>query len=349
MARARRAEDRMRGTWPRAAWRIIKTKRTVKGRDSDDLDAFVDSIMAADLLVVSGAGAITDDFAPLAITILDLVALLNRRGATTAMLGQGIGPIADSALFAKASSVLPRADLIGIREQLCGLPLLRSMGVSPERIFVTGDDAVDLAYRHGAAPEDAHAIGFNVRMARYSGLRPDVFDEVRTALLEAAARHKAELIGLPISQYPKELDASVIDRLLDSGTSTEPPRDATDVIVRTRRCRLVVTGSYHAAVFALAQGIPVVGLAGSDYYVSKFEGLMDQFGAGCSLVRLDAPNLRSTLTGAIDDAWECLSEVRPLLLKAAERQVNRSRSAYESLFAQLTRTESQPITDIGRT
>ena len=33
-----------------------------------------------------------------------------------------------------------------------------------------------------------------------------------------------------------------------------------------------VTGSYHAGVFALAQGIPVVGLLQSAYYEQKFIG-----------------------------------------------------------------------------
>jgi polysaccharide pyruvyl transferase WcaK-like protein len=50
---------------------------------------------------------------------------------------------------------------------------------------------------------------------------------------------------------------------------------------------VVVAGSYHAAVFALSQGIPVVALVKSPYYVNKMVGLGDQFGAGCEIVRLD--------------------------------------------------------------
>ena len=51
------------------------------------------------------------------------------------------------------------------------------------------------------------------------------------------------------------------------------------LIEQISRCRLVIVGSYHAAVFALAQGVSAIGLAGNAYYLQKFEGLAaNQFG-----------------------------------------------------------------------
>src|SRR5436309_2163397 len=102
-ATARRAENRVRAVRPLAAKRMIKTKRRLKGSHSSDLDQFLSSVLSADLVVVSGAGAITDDFAPLAITILDLLDLAIRRGIPAAMFGQGIGPIDDAELHDKAA------------------------------------------------------------------------------------------------------------------------------------------------------------------------------------------------------------------------------------------------------
>jgi polysaccharide pyruvyl transferase WcaK-like protein len=331
-SRVRTKEDRFRRNRPITASRVMNARRALRRKRSAELHAFVEALATADVVVVSGAGAITDEFAPLAWTILDLVELASSRGTPTAMFGQGIGPIEDPALLEKANAVLPQVSVLGIRERLRGLPLLQSFGVAPERVFVTGDDAIDLAYRHGPAPEDASGIGVSVRVARYSGLEESVLDEIGATLMQAAERHRATLIGLPISQYPKERDASVIDRVLRSGVLTEPPLSAMDVITRTRECRIVVTGSYHAAVFALAQGIPAVGIAASEYYVSKFEGLIDQFGEGCWIVRVDPSNLRETLASAIDDAWNASSEVRRSLHDAAARQQEESLAAYRALL-----------------
>ena len=61
------------------------------------------------------------------------------------------------------------------------------------------------------------------------------------------------------------------------------------------RCRIVVSGAYHVAVFALAQGIPVVGLSSSRYYDDKFEGLAAMFGTGLELVRLDGDDVEDRL------------------------------------------------------
>ena len=108
-----------------------------------------------------------------------------------------------------------------------------------------------------------------------------------------------------------------------------------DVIRRVGECRLVVAGSYHAGVFALAQGIPVVGIARSEYYRNKFEGLADQFGAGCAVVRADDKDFASKLGAAIDWAWNESETVRPQLLHAAESQVLASRAVYERLPALL--------------
>ena len=75
------------------------------------------------------------------------------------------------------------------------------------------------------------------------------------------------------------------------------------LIKQTARCRIVVTGAYHAAVFALAQGIPVVCLSNSPYYLAKFQGLEDLFGLGCATVRLSEPDLPARLAAAIERTW----------------------------------------------
>jgi polysaccharide pyruvyl transferase WcaK-like protein len=91
----------------------------------------------------------------------------------------------------------------------------------------------------------------------------------------------------------------------------------------------MVTGAYHAAVFALSQGIPVVALTSSEYYDDKFLGLGDMFGTGLELVHLDGDDLAEQLGGAIRSAWKAAPEMRPALLASAERQIATSRQAFD--------------------
>jgi colanic acid/amylovoran biosynthesis protein len=111
------------------------------------------------------------------------------------------------------------------------------------------------------------------------------------------------------------------------------------VIKQITRCRIVVTGAYHAAVFALSQGIPVVGLAKSPYVVQKFLGLADQFGTGCQLVFLDGSDLYQALLAAMEKTWMCADELRSSLQEAALRQIGASRRAYQKFYEQVTSRE----------
>jgi colanic acid/amylovoran biosynthesis protein len=106
---------------------------------------------------------------------------------------------------------------------------------------------------------------------------------------------------------------------------------------------LVVTGSYHGAVFALAQGIPAVGLAGSEYYVAKFRGLAEQFGGGCEVVGLDQPRLEARLEAAVEDGWRSMPALGPRLVRAAERQVAHGRDAYRDLHRIVTAPRVEPV------
>ena len=64
------------------------------------------------------------------------------------------------------------------------------------------------------------------------------------------------------------------------------PTSWVDVFEQIGFCRVLITGSYHAGVFALAQGVPSICVAQSQYYVDKFVGLADQFGEGCRVIQL---------------------------------------------------------------
>jgi colanic acid/amylovoran biosynthesis protein len=301
------------------------------GVDSRALEAYLNELFAADLVVLSGGGDINDTFNNFAMTLLDVMATTAGRATKTAIFGQGFGPIRDPKLLVRAKSVLPTVAMICCREHRAGVPLLYSLGVSPSRVITTGDDAIEIAYE-ARSEKPGNGIGVNLRVVDYSGVDLSAIEKIRPVLHTAGRKHNAPLIPLPIARHNRESDAKSIRQILagyddrsDGGEDLDSPLD---VIKQVARCRVVVTGSYHAGVFALAQGIPVVGLAKSAYYVDKFLGLADQFGIGCQTVFLDDEQLCSKLTTAIDVAWRSAEEVKCPLLEAAKRQIEMGWDAY---------------------
>jgi hypothetical protein len=85
------------------------------------------------------------------------------------------------------------------------------------------------------------------------------------------------------------------------------------------------------AVFALSQGIPVVGLSTSRYYDDKFEGLTAMFGTGLELVRLDEDGLEDRLRTAVRRLWARTPQLRPVLLERAVVQIDASNAVFDRI------------------
>jgi len=291
--------------------------------------SFRERVTGASLLVASGAGVLNDAFEDQASPLLDELDFALQAGIPVVAFGQGVGPITDPKLLSRAQEVLPRLSLIGLREGRTGLPLLESLGVARDRIFVTGDDAIELALdRRPSSLGDA--IGINVRLANYAGTDEQLIGRLREPLHCAAQKLKSSLLSVPISLHHTDSDIVSNGSVLDdkspgSQTGIESPED---VIRLVGKCRVVVTGSYHGGVFALAQGIPIVGLMQSPYYEQKFRGLQQQFPGGCRTLDFRQPVTSVEIQDAICGAWESAEQVREALIEAATHQVELSRAAY---------------------
>jgi polysaccharide pyruvyl transferase WcaK-like protein len=343
---AHRVDSRFRDRLPNLSDGLAFRRAKGHPTDRTDIEAFLHVADSADLLVLSGGGYMTDVFRGHAASSLELLSRFQRRGAPTAMVGQGIGPLRDRTLLARARATLPRVGLLALREGRAALPFLDTLGVPRERIRVTGDDAIEPAL--AARPDRlGTSLGVNVRVSSYSRVGRDLFGELRTALRRAADSVGAALLPVPISSAPADSDVESLREFLPGGGAGGGWPDGLDtpltVIRRIGECRVVVTGSYHAGVFALSQGIPVVGLSRSDYYTDKFLGLADQFGSGCRLVSLDEP-LNEALPARIIELWREAEALRPDLLAAASRQVEEGREAY-ALLGLLTGSPSELPSD----
>lgn len=328
-------EAYLRREWPRLAYRMIQLGELSRPKRARVLTVFGEALSNADLVIVSGMGGINSTFEPHALLLLAVLRQAKRLGAGTALLGQGLGPIRTARLRERAGIVLSHTDLITLREKRKGMALLDGIGVDRSRVMITGDDSVELAY-DARGRDLGSGIGINLRCAFYSAIDHSLVEIIRPVLHDAATGHSAPLIPVPIRLAGRDSDIPPIRSLLDGYSRAtdgwEGIETPAQLIRQIARCRVVVTGSYHAAVFAVAQGIPAVGLARSEYYVDKFLGLSDMFGAGCELIRLDDPGFPVLLRAAIDRAWEAGDGLRPLLLAAAANQVAAGNAAYLRLY-----------------
>jgi len=300
----------------------------------DDTSQLARAIRDADLLVVTGGGFICDSEKPHILKTLNRVEIAAKLGKPTVMVGQGIGPVTDAELEARLRSVLPSVSLLLIREEKVGRPLLEALGVKPEQIVMTSDDAVEMAYEARTSGWGT-GLGINLRLSHYTEVKGGYIGKIKPVLHRVAGKYKAKLISIPISQDIREADSDVIQQLMNGYDRVDPgwrryetPRE---LIRKVGQCRLVVTGAFHAAVFALSQGIPAIGLVKSEEYVIKFAGLKNDFGAGCEVFHLDDEHLQEKLSVAMDSLWTSVETLRPQLLNAAKQQIDWGHAGYQQV------------------
>jgi colanic acid/amylovoran biosynthesis protein len=315
--------------------RLLRLRASLRAAEHQSLSAFLGAIEDSRVIVISGAGGIGDSFSAYSNLVLLALQCAQRRGIPAVMVGHGFGTLHSPGLRNKASAILPQVSRIALREERASKPLLASLGVAEHRVVTTGDDSVELAY-DARGNHLGTALGVNLRIGRSTATSESDIAPVRNGLQRFASRVHVPLVPLPIARQ-RDLDAVVIRQLidgLDDATEHEYDLDTpAKVISQVARCRVVLTGAYHAAVFALAQGVPVVCLMRSQYSVDRFLGLEAQFGCGCHAVSLDDADVVGRIADALTRAWNEAPLIRDRLAAAAVRQIVAGRAAYASLAA----------------
>lgn len=320
--------------------RVVSGVRTLIGGEADSVSdtppqlPVPAAIEQASLVLAMGGGYMTDIDLYQAHRTLNLLERARALGIPTAMLGQGLGPMSDPRLLERAATVLPDVDVIAVREGLRGPALLTELGVAPDRVLVTGDDAVEFAYRMRRS-EIGTDLGVCLRVADYSKVTDSARDTLGAVVRASAVEFDAALAPLIISEYDSEDRRSTLPLL--AGASRIRPvigraGTAEGVARQVSRCRVLVTSAYHLAVFALSQGIPAIGVTASQYYDDKFYGLADMFGAGLRVVHLDSTDLERELAQQVRELWEAAPELRDTLQHKAVEQIDASRAGLERVF-----------------
>ena len=342
--RIRWREKLFAGRFPRLARAGKRFDRWAEPSERDAAGRFYDAVRAADAVVAAGGGYVNDHYHEHAWKVFATLNLAQGLGRPTAMFGIGLGPISRHDLVWHGGAVLRRLEVLALREAELGPVEARRLGVAPDHTVVTGDDAVAVAVRQAVLPAGRRrGVGVNLRLAADAEVPDEALPRVRAGVADAAGARGGDLVPLVVrtAESPaNDVDAArrIFGPDAESLTTAREVRTPQQALAEVARCRVVVTGAYHNAVFALAMGIPVVGLARSAYYGSKLGGVARQFGTGMAVLSLDDPGLQAKLAAEVVRLWDEASSLEAPLKEAAAAQVARGDGAYDRFFARLGRT-----------
>lgn len=236
---------------------------------------------------------------------------LRAAGVPYVMSGLGVGPLDGVADERSVAELVGGAERVALRDE-GSADLCRSLGVDAGRSTTTGDDALGLrpsgadtlaAALAEVGVGDRPYLAVSIRAAPYVG---DVDLERWSAEVDrVAAERELAVLGVALNDVGADPEAALLARLAHGGARRRAPWHVLGVEHDPRLAAAAMAGaqaaavhSYHAALFALVAGRPVVLGAASDYYRRKAEGLARLVGLQEAFVA--RPGEPADLAGRLD-------------------------------------------------
>jgi polysaccharide pyruvyl transferase WcaK-like protein len=293
-----------------------------------------------DLYVWAGGGFLADHFGSLATQLANTLEYLSNRGVPSVAFGLGVGPLNRPRIATTVQVSMSNLLFIGLRERFSHL-LLQQWSFPENKLCVTGDDAIPLVLPKRPAQLGSN-LGIGLRVTYYSGLYENELQCISRVLNAFCSKHGVRVASIPIARQDLASNRSIFA----TGVPViEPEFTLESLFDSVASCRVVVTASYHAAVFALSMGVSVVAIVATDYYRQKFEGLKGQFDDLFQIVQVDASTGQATepsLAASLEYAWEHAPERGPALTAQAEAQMATGLAFRRQVFTYLRQHFAQP-------
>lgn len=283
-----------------------------------------DAINEADLVVATGGAYLNASSGDHAYKTYELLSEVIKAGVPFALMGHSFEPFTDDAIKRYAEQILPQAALITCRDSEVSPAILEALDVDERKYYITGDESLEIVYNVSPA-ELGSGIGVHLRVDAHAQISGAEIAWLRPLLAQAIDQFDSDLVPLP---FAIDKDPTPIQAITggDGGASVDTVEK---LLAQFTKCRIVVTSHYHAAVFALAMGISVVGVVNSPAYADKFKGLKSKFHGGVSLIYVH----QDGASEAIYSAWDEAPKLRTELLHTTRKQITAIKGAYTLLRA----------------
>ena len=324
---------------------------------ADSAWGVIEAIRSSDAVAIAGGGNIASNW-PLHIferaTIGELAALFEKPLVVT---GQTIGPELTAEDAPLVTALLSSARLVGLREG-ASLALVAQLGVPTALLTHTVDDASFLGEPTAAAdqptacvaddepaprPPTAEATACVVSLSMHLGGAPrDAFvDRIAQLLDGIVATTGLEIVFLAHfgSIHPGDSrgDSVLHDAVAAAMTSprvrTVTPTTAVDAAMLARGAALVVTSRYHPAVFAVAGGVPTIGIPVDAYTSIKLTGALGNFGQSAILPVVEL--LAGLGERVVEATWNARGDIHSTGARRAEEKRLDSGAWWDSVAAAL--------------
>ncbi len=308
--------------------RLEEVLRRAEGADADAPPpaaepAVVAAVRRSSAVVVSGGGNLNSSWPEHIYERVALLELARRFGKRRIVLGQTLGPELRTRERELVHEVLANAHFVGVRETY-SLRYAQALAVPESVLELQLDDAWILEPRAAEAAGGPSRPWIGITLT--SGIRPLAAATEQLRMLSRAL--DVDLVFLPHVRgaHDDERVARELERAFggDGRLSVRDVEAAETARRRISGASMVISSRYHPLVFALAAGVPALGVHLDEYTRIKLVGALGHAGLG-----------EWTLPWALAREGALLAAARELWARrrAVRREIDHHRERWRSMQA----------------
>lgn len=324
----------------------VRTARGEAGMlEADDPAlAVIDAVRRSDGVVIAGGGNLSSLWPMHVFERATLGGIAEALGKPLVVTGQTVGPYLDAADTVLVNTLFSSARRVGLRES-ASFELTAEMGVDRARLTLTVDDASFLPGAGSASPDRAVGPPYClVTLANHIG---EADRDAVVAALAALLDHVATTTGLAIlfSAHFASTDPNAsrgdsimhdaIAQHMTAPSSVAPTIDARTSASLARSAELVVASRYHPAVFAVAAGVPTIGIPVDDYTTVKLTGALGNLGQSSVLPVIEL--LAGHGATLVNTVWADRESIRVSGMRLSHLRRTASTQWWDAVAAEFTR------------
>ncbi|WP_213815931.1 polysaccharide pyruvyl transferase family protein [Glaciihabitans sp. dw_435] len=307
--------------------------------------AVIDTVADSDAVIIAGGGTLATKHSQHIYERAALAGIARIYDKPLVLTGQSFGPSLVTRDAELVAQILGGATLVGVREEFSA-QTARDLGASASTLAHTVDDA---SFLEGS---DTVAVlpSLELTAGQYSVVSfPDYagVDTVETLgrELDALIAHVRSITGLPVVLVPHQgslggggstHDDAMIARLARTpGVVVAPVLPVRDVVTLTASAALSVSSRYHSTVFALAAGVPTVGVWFGLHTRRKIVGSLTNFGVEAWAV--PSSLLHTDLADRlVEETWDRRADITAHLIEVAAVRKTESALWWDAVASTLT-------------
>lgn len=237
-------------------------------------NAFKSCLQKCNVVLFAGCGGLTDKYGINILMWKSIVKSAKRLRIPIYISGVGIGPLSSKYNIRNVKYILNNVDYVTVRDYLLSLDITQKLCLTKRYTWVPDDACFYNGFETYKLPSNnkKKRIGLSIMSSFRNTLTYSLFIE---CLQHYFSKDDITIYLISVTHEDYDTLLEISHKVSNSILLPRLSPSATKNVIS--QLDLMISSRYHGCVFALSQGVPVIGIYNESYWKEKIKGVLSMF------------------------------------------------------------------------